>query len=97
MFLNNRQVLSFGCFVFDFWVLRFRDLGAPFSSLGASFSSFRCFIFKFWVLRFRDLGASFSRYGCFMLGFQNYSSQVVVPLIVEKNEVKEKLIEPVVN
>ena len=27
---------SFGCFVFEFWVLRFRDLGAPFSS--ASFS-----------------------------------------------------------
>ena len=34
---------------FEIWVLRFRDLGA-------SFSSFGCFVFEFWVLRFRDLG-----------------------------------------
>ena len=40
-------------------MLRFRDLGASFSSLG-------CFVFDFWVLRFRDLGASFSRFGCFV-------------------------------
>ena len=60
-------VSSFGCFVFEFWVLRFRDLGA-------SFSSFGCFVFEFWVLRFRSrvlrfrvLGASFSRFGCFVL------------------------------
>ena len=33
-----------GVFVFEFWVLRFRDLGA-------SFSSFGCFVFKIWVLR----------------------------------------------
>ena len=40
-------------FVFEFWVLRFRVLGA-------SFSRFGCFVFEFWVLRFRVLGASFS-------------------------------------
>ena len=45
---------------FEFWVLRFRDLGA-------SFSRFGCFVFEFWVLRFRDLGASFSSFGCFVL------------------------------
>ena len=55
MFLKDRQVSRFGCFVFEFWVLRFRDLGA-------SFSSFGCFVFEIWVLRFRDLGAS-----CFVL------------------------------
>ena len=38
--------------VFEFWVLRFRVLGASFSSLG-------CSVFEFWVLRFRDLGASY--------------------------------------
>ena len=41
-------------------MLRFRDLGAPFSSFG-------CFVFEIWVLRFRDLGASFSRFGYFVL------------------------------
>ena len=54
VFLKDRQVSSFECFVFDFWVLRFRDLGAPFSIFG-------CFVFEFWVLRFRDLGAPFSQ------------------------------------
>ena len=45
-----------------------------FRVLGASFSSFGCFVFEFWVLRFRVLGASFSilgasfsRFGCFVL------------------------------
>ena len=28
MFLKDRQVSSFGCFVFEIWVLRFRVLGA---------------------------------------------------------------------
>ena len=32
MFLKGRQVSSFGCFVFEFWLLPFRDLGASFSS-----------------------------------------------------------------
>ena len=36
MFLKDTQVSSF-------WVLRFRDLGAPFTSFG-------CFIFEIWVL-----------------------------------------------
>ena len=65
-------VSSFGCFVFEFWVLRFRTwvlrfrvLGASFSNLGASFSSFGCFVFELWVLRFRTLGAS-----CFGLRFR---------------------------
>ena len=44
---------------FEIWVLRFRVLGASFSSLGRS-------IFEFWVLRFRDLGALFSSFGCFV-------------------------------
>ena len=59
MFIKDRPVSSFlgasfssfgcfvfdlGCFVFEFWVLRFRVLGA-------SFSSFGCFVFEFWVLR----------------------------------------------
>ena len=34
---------SFGCFVFESWVLRFRVLGA-------SFSRFGCFVFEIWVL-----------------------------------------------
>ena len=59
MFLKDRQVSSFECFVFDFWVLRLRDLGAPFSSFG-------CSVFEIWVLRSRDLGAPFSRFGCFV-------------------------------
>ena len=36
------SVLSFGCFVFEIWVLRFRDLGAS------------CFGLRFRVLRFRN-------------------------------------------
>ena len=39
MFLKDRQVSSFGCFFFDFLVLRFAVLGAPFSSFG-------CFVFE---------------------------------------------------
>ena len=65
VFLKDRQVSRFGCFVFEFWVLRFRDLGA-------SFSRFGCFVFEFWVLCFRDLGAS-----CFGLRFWNYRPQTV--------------------
>ena len=42
--LQPTVVSSFGCFVFEIRVLRFRDLGA-------SFSSFRWFVFEFWVLR----------------------------------------------
>ena len=52
VFIKDRPVSSFfgcfvfeiGCFVFEIWVLRFRVLGA-------SFSSFGCFVFEFWVLR----------------------------------------------
>ena len=50
--LQPTVVSRFECFlVFEFWVLRFQDLGAPFRFLGASFSSFRCFVFEIWVLR----------------------------------------------
>ena len=42
---------SFGCFVFEIWVLRFRVLGASFSSLGCFVSRFGCFVFEIWVLR----------------------------------------------
>ena len=56
---------SFGCFVFESWVLRFRVLGASFSGLG-------CSVFEFWVLRFRDVGAS-----CFGLVFETTSQRVL--------------------
>ena len=46
----------FGCSVFEFWVLCFRDLGAPFRGLGASFSRFGYF-----VLRSSFSSASFSK------------------------------------
>ena len=46
-------------------MLRFRDLGA-------SFSSFGCFVFEFWVLRFRDLGASCFGLRFRVLRFRNY-------------------------
>ena len=80
--LQRTVVSSLSCSIFEFWVLRFRDLGASFSRfgcfvfefwvlrfrvLGASFSRSGCFVFEFRVLRFRDLGASFSRFGCFVL------------------------------
>ena len=42
--LQPTMVSRFGCFVCEFWVLRFRVLGA-------SFSSFGCFVFEIWVLR----------------------------------------------
>ena len=56
VFLKDRQVSSFGCFVFDFWVLCFPLLGAPFSSFG-------CSVFNVWVLSFWVLGASFLSFG----------------------------------
>ena len=46
----------FGCFVFEFWVLRFRDRVLRFRDLGASFSSFGSF-----VLRSSFSSASFSK------------------------------------
>ena len=44
------------CFVFEFWVLRFRSWVLRFRVLGASFSSFGCF-----VLRSSFSSASFSK------------------------------------
>ena len=63
VFLKDRQVSSFGCFVFEIWVLRFRVSGALFSRFG-------CFVFEIWVLRFRVLGSSFSRFGCSVFEFR---------------------------
>ena len=56
MFLKDRQVSRFGCFVFEFWVLRFRVLGASFSSLGCFVLRASCF-----VLRSSFSSASFSK------------------------------------
>ena len=42
--LQHTVVSRFGCFVFEFWVLRFRVFGAPFKSFG-------CFVFEIWALR----------------------------------------------
>ena len=60
---------SFGVFVFEIWVLRFRSRVLRFRSrvlrfrvLGASFSRFWGLRFRSRVLRFRVLGASFSRF-----------------------------------
>ena len=74
MFLKDRQVSSFGCFVFDFWVLRLRDLGAPFSSFG-------CFGFEIWVLRFRDLGASCLGLYFRVFRFRNYPAHAKVDVV----------------
>ena len=65
---------SFGCFVFEFWVLRFRSRVLRFRDLGVFVFDLECFVFEFWVLRFRVLGASVSSFrvlpfrvfGCFV-------------------------------
>ena len=61
--LQRTVVSRFGCFVFEFWVLRFRVLGAPFSSFG-------CFVFEIWVLR-----ASVLVFECFV--FETTSQRVL--------------------
>ena len=78
-------VSSFGCFCFEFWVLRFRTWVLRFRVLGASFSNFGCFVFELgcfvfelWVLRFRVLGASFSNFGCFVFEFWVLRASVFV-------------------
>ena len=60
---------SFGVFVFEIWVLRFRSRVLRFRVLGASFSRFGCFVlnlgcfvFEIWVLR-----ASVFVFECFVL------------------------------
>ena len=69
---------SFGCLVFEFWVLRFRDLGVFVFDLG-------CFVFEFWVLsfrsrvlRFRDLGVLVFVFECFVFETTSYTSVVVI-------------------
>ena len=73
MFLKDTQVSSFGCFVFEFWVLRFRVLGS-------SLSRFGCFVFESWVLRFRDLGASCFGLRFRVLRFRNYPSRRIAAI-----------------
>ena len=59
---------------FEFWVLRFRDLGVfVFDFRVLHFRDLGVFVFEFWVLRFRfrvlrfqDLGSSFSSFGYFV-------------------------------
>ena len=65
-------VFDLGCFVFEFWVLRFRDLGASFSSLGCFVFDLGCFVVEFRVLRFRVLGASCFGLRFRVLRFRNY-------------------------
>ena len=60
--LQRTVVSRFGCFIFEVWLLRFRVLGAPFSSFG-------CFVFEIWVPRFQVLGGVL-RFR--VLGFRNY-------------------------
>ena len=63
---------SFGVFVFEIWVLRFRSRVLRFRVLGASFSRFGCF-----VLRSSFSSASFSKLpvpkACFLRGISSPS------------------------
>ena len=76
VFIKDRPVSSFwvlrfrdlGVFVFEFWVLRFRDRVLRFRDLGASFSSFGCF-----VLRSSFSSASFSKLPSFSSLLNNYT------------------------
>ena len=56
VYKGQTGVECFGCFVFEFWVLRFRSWVLRFRVLGASLSSFGCF-----VLRSSFSSASFSK------------------------------------
>ena len=67
VFIKDRPVSSF-------WVLRFRVLGASFSSFGCFVFDLGCFVFEFWVLRFRVLGASCFGLRFRVLRFRNYPS-----------------------
>ena len=47
MLVLGASFSSFGCFVFEFWVLRFRSWVLRFRDLGAScFGVFECFVFE---------------------------------------------------
>ena len=59
-------VFDLRCFVFEFGALRFRSRVLRFRVLGASFSSLRGLRFRSRVLRFRDLGASVFVFECFV-------------------------------
>ena len=65
--LQRTVVSRFGCSVFEFWVLRFRDLGAPFSSFG-------CFVFEIWLL----LASVFRVFECFVFETTAKNHVVVV-------------------
>ena len=63
---------SFGVFVFEIWVLRFRSRVLRFRDLEVFVFDRGCFVFEFWVLRFRDLGASCFGLRFRVLRFRNY-------------------------
>ena len=67
--VHIKPTVVFECFVFEFWVLRFRDFGVFVFEIGCFVFEIGCFVFEIWVLRFRVLGASFSRFGCFVFEF----------------------------
>ena len=69
-------VFDLGCFVFEFWVLRFRDLGASFSSLGCFVFDLGCFVFEFWVLR-----ASVFVFECFVFETTEFGPPVNKPYL----------------
>ena len=63
---------SFGVFLFEIWLLRFRSRVLRFRDLGVFVFDLGCFVFEFWVLRFRDLGASCFGLRFRVLRFRNY-------------------------
>ena len=63
---------SFGVFVFEIWVLRFRSRVLRFRDLGVFVFDLGCFVFEFWVLHFRDMGASCFGLRFRLLRFRNY-------------------------
>ena len=68
---------SFGVFVFEIWVLRFRSRVLRFRVLGASFSSFGCFVFEIWVLR-----ASVFVFECFVFETTVYLQIILIDGVV---------------
>ena len=69
---------SFGVFVFEIWVLRFRSRVLRFRDLEVFVFDRGCFVFEFWVLRFRDLGASCFGLRFRVLRFRNYHRTIQV-------------------
>ena len=77
---KGRQVASFG------WVLRFRVWVLRFRDLGASFSSFGCFVFEIWVLP-----ASVFVFECFV--FETTDRSATWPLLYTNQNIRQKSID----